>query len=569
MIRARALQVDRHAPVTDTSRNRKTLAGVKSTPAAALLPRDLGALAFNARVLDMARRTDVPLLERLRYLCIVSSNLDEFFEIRVSETMQELVDAKTAGARSAAATTLQQVSEEAHRLVGEQYALYNDVLTPALTKKGIVVLSHGERTAAQRAWVARFFAREVRPLLVPVSLDPAHPFPQVANKSLNFIVRLTGTDAFGRSNEIAIVKVPRTLPRVIPLPGDLAQGQRAFVLLSSVVRAHLHELFSGRKLDGFSQFRLTRDSDLAIDDQEVTNLRQALRLGLSQRPFGMAVRLEVATSCPEPLWKFLLTQFQLPEQALYRVNGPVNLVRLAQLIDSVPEGELHFPHHRPAWPTSVPTAGSMFDRIRQADVLLHHPFESFEPVVALLREAVHDPNVLAIRQTIYRTGADSALMELLLEALRRGKDVVVVVELKARFDEEANINWADRLESLGAQVVYGIVGLKTHAKMLLITRREGRRLRRYGHLSTGNLQPAHGAAVHRHRRADLQLAADLRHGAGIPAPGEPEPHHRVACAGGGTVPAASAHDGARARGDRSGSRGAACADRAEDECADR
>ncbi len=469
-----------------TSQIRKKLLEVKTPTAAMLLQRDLGALAFNARVLAMASRPEVPLLERLRYLCIVSSNLDEFFEIRVSETMQELADAKTAGARSAAAATLEQVSEEAHRLVAEQYALYNDVLSPALVKAGIVVLSHGERNAEQRAWVARFFAREVRPLLVPVSLDPAHPFPQVANKSLNFIVRLTGTDAFGRSNEIAIVKVPRTLARVIPLPATLSQGRRAFVLLSSVIRAHLHELFSGRKLDGFSQFRLTRDSDLSIDDQEVTNLRQALRLGLSQRQFGMAVRLEVATSCPEPLAKFLLMQFQLPEQALYRVNGPVNLVRLSQLIDLVPTGELHFPHHRPAWPSTVPVGGSMFDRIRQGDVLLHHPFESFEPVVALLREAVDDPGVLAIKQTIYRTGADSALMELLLEALRRGKDVVVVVELKARFDEEANINWADRLESLGAQVVYGIVGLKTHAKMLLITRREGRRLRRYGHLSTGN-----------------------------------------------------------------------------------
>jgi polyphosphate kinase len=459
---------------------------VVSSPITALLHRDLGMLAFNARVLDMARRTSVPLLERLRYLCIVSSNLDEFFEIRVSDTMQELASAPSGAAHAAAALAMQDTSRAAHRLVDEQYALYNDVLTPALAKAGIEILSHGERNPQQRRWVAGFFAREVRPLLVPVSLDPAHPFPQVANKSLNFIVRLGGRDAFGRQNDIAIVKVPRVLARVIRLPEHLAGRRQAYVLLSSVIRAHLHELFPGRTVEGFSQFRVTRDSDLAVDEQEVTNLRQALRAGLRQRQFGHAVRLEVATSCLESLAQFLLNQFQLPEQALYRVDGPVNLVRLAQLIDLVQAPDLHFAPHRPAWPASLPVDMSMFERLRQGDLLLHHPFESFEPVVSLLREAVHDPDVLAIKQTIYRTGSDSALMELLLEAVRLGKEVVVVVELMARFDEEANINWAERLESLGAQVVYGIVGLKTHAKMLLITRREGKRLKRYGHLSTGN-----------------------------------------------------------------------------------
>jgi polyphosphate kinase len=324
---------------------------------------------------------------------------------------------------------------------------------------------------------------------VPVSLDPAHPFPQVANKSLHFIVRLRGRDAFGRQNDIAIVRVPRALPRVIKLPDQLTGRRQGFVLLSSVLRASLNELFPGRQVEGFSQFRVTRDSDLAVDELEVTNLRQALRLELTQRHFGRAVRLEVATSCPEPLAHFLLEQFQLTDQSLYRVDGPVNLVRLTQLIDLVPANALHFPPHTPAWPASVPAEGSMFERLRQGDLLMHHPFESFEPVVSLLREAVYDPQVLSIQQTIYRTSADSALMALLLEASRRNKEVMVVVELKARFDEEANINWAEQLEALGAQVVYGIVGLKTHAKMLLITRREGRQLRRYGHLSTGNYNP--------------------------------------------------------------------------------
>jgi len=437
----------------------------------------------------MARQRDVPLLERLRYLCIVSSNLDEFFEIRVPDTLEELRLANPGDAQAVGAAAMRDISLAAHALVDEQYALYNNQLTADLKTAGLQILSHGERNQAQRRWVAAFFAREVRPLLVPLSLDPAHPFPQVANKSLHFIVRLHGRDAFGRQNDIAIVRVPRALPRVIKLPDELTGRRQGFVLLSSVLRANLDQLFPGRIVDGFSQFRVTRDSDLAVDELEVTNLRQALRVELTQRQFGRAVRLEVATSCPEPLANFLLEQFQLTEQALYRVDGPVNLVRLAQLIDLVPTRSLHYPLHKPAWPASVPSEGSMFERLRQGDVLLHHPFESFDPVESLLREAVHDTQVLSIQQTIYRTTADSALMELLLEATRRGKEVMVVVELKARFDEEANINWAERLEALGAQVVYGIVGLKTHAKMLLITRREGRQLRRYGHLSTGNYNP--------------------------------------------------------------------------------
>jgi polyphosphate kinase len=476
-----------------------------------LLHRDLGTLAFNARVLEMARHADVPLLERLRYLCIVSSNLDEFFEIRVPDTLDELHGPPAGTAQALAAAAMRDMSLTAHALVEEQYALYNDYLTPALKKAGIQILSHGERNAAQRRWVGAFFAREVRPLLVPVSLDPAHPFPQVANKSLHFIVRLHGRDAFGRQNDIAIVRVPRALPRVIKLPDDLTGRRQGFVLLSSVIRAHLHELFPERQVEGFSQFRVTRDSDLVVDELEVTNLRQALRLGLSQRQFGRAIRLEVAISCPEPLWQFLLEQFNLTEQALYRVDGPVNLVRLAQLIDLAPNPALHFPLHTPALPASVPPLGSIFERLREADLLLHHPFESFEPVVSLLREAVQDPQVLSIQQTIYRAGVDSALMDLLLEAASRGKEVVVVVELKARFDEEANINWAERLEALGAQVVYGIVGLKTHAKMLLVTRREGRSLRRYGHLSTGNYN-ATTARLYTdigHLTADPHVTADM------------------------------------------------------------
>jgi polyphosphate kinase len=453
----------------------------------ALLGRERAILEFNRRVLAQARRVDVPLLERLRYICIVSSNMDEFFEVRFAEYIEA---AREPGA-GISQRDLEAVAADAHALIDDQYAAFNDEVMPLLAREGIVILNHADRDAAQRRWVDQFFQKQVRPLLVPVGLDPSHPFPQVANKSLNFIVRLSGRDAFGRENRIAIVKVPRVLPRVIRLPDELApRGQQAFVLLTSVIRAHLGELFPGREVEAFSQFRVTRDSELEVDEDDVTNLRQALRFGLTTRHFGQAVRLEVVRTCPPELAEFLLMQFSLPAVALYRVNGPVNLVRLNELIDQADAPSLRFAPFEGVWPQGrLPRQQSIFTRLKSGDVLLHHPFESFEPVVQFLREAVDDPDVLAIKQTIYRTGSESPLMDLLIEAARRGKEVTAVVELKARFDEEANINWAERLEAVGAQVVYGIVGLKTHAKLLLVTRREEGRLRRYAHLSTGNYNP--------------------------------------------------------------------------------
>ena len=478
-----------------------------TVPTLKLLNRERAILAFNARVLAQARRADVPLLERLRYITIVSSNLDEFFEVRVAD----IVDAAGRAGSGVTQGDWAAVAQAAHELIAEQYTLFNDAVMPALQGAGIVVLNHDQRNAAQRRWVRRFFRTQVQPLLVPLSLDPSHPFPQVANKSLNFIVRLSGRDAFGRDNQIAIVKVPRVLPRVIRLPAALSGGAQVFVLLTSVIRAHLAELFPGRTVESFSQFRVTRDSDLDVDEDDVTNLRQALRRGLSRRHFGRAIRLEVVKSCPADLHGFLLRHFELPEPALYKVNGPVNLVRLNELIDQADGAALRFAPFEPRWPVQqLPREASMFQQLRQGDVLLHHPFESFEPVIQLLREAVLDPAVLAIKQTIYRTGAQSVLMDLLIEAARKGKEVLAVVELKARFDEEANINWAERLEAVGAQVVYGIVGLKTHAKMLLVTRREGGQLVRYLHLSTGNYNPR-TARLYTDvglLTADAQMAAD-------------------------------------------------------------
>jgi len=452
-----------------------------------LLDRDVSILAFNERVLDWAKRPEVPLLERLRYLCIVSSNLDEFFEVRADLHMSAYRNKDSKGTYNT--NTFKTVYESARSLVAEQYSLYNEVLLPSLAKNNIRILSHVDRNLVQKKWVQEYFRREVKPLLVPVGLDPAHPFPQVANKSLNFIVQLSGKDAFGRSNDIAIVKVPRVLPRVIPLPAKVAGKGKAFVLLSSVIRAHLNDLFPGRHVGQFSQFRVTRNSDLSVDEEEVENLRTALRKGLQHRQFGLALRLEVSDSCSEHLSEFLLKQFNLPHTALFRAVGPVNLVRLNQLIDLVADPALLFSAYQSSFPKQLSQGGSIFARMRQGDVLIHQPFESFDGVLSFLKEAVEDPNVLAIKQTIYRTGSDPAMMTLLREAVRRGKEVTAVVELKARFDEEANINWAEQLESIGAQVVYGVVGLKTHAKMLLVTRREGRILKRYGHLSTGNYNP--------------------------------------------------------------------------------
>jgi polyphosphate kinase len=478
-------------------------------PVLTLINRDHSILAFNERVLDWAVRADVPLLERLRYLCIVSSNLDEFFEVRAEPHL--IAAQSNEGKPSSSTAAFEALAALTHRLVSRQYALYNEDLMPALEKKGVKIIAHGERNAEQRRWVKQYFERQVRPLLIPVSLDPAHPFPQVANKSLNFIVHLEGPDAFGRHNDIAIVKVPRVLPRVIRLPDKVSGKFQLFVSLSSVIRAHLGELFVGRQVGQFSQFRVTRHSDLAVDEEDVQDLRSALRQGLQHRHFGQAVRLEVSAGCSDYLSSFLLRQFNLPELALYRVHGPVNLVRLLGLVDAVDAPQLRFTPFTPCYPLQLVPGQSFFERLKKGDVLIHQPFESFDAVLDFLREAVHDPDVLAIKQTVYRTGSSPVLMALMQEAVRRGKEVTAVVELKARFDEEANINWAEMLESIGAQVVYGVVGLKTHAKMLLVTRREGKNIRRYAHLSTGNYNPSTARLYTdiSHLTADPRLTMDI------------------------------------------------------------
>lgn len=462
------------------------LADKGNLPRFELLRRDHCILAFNERVMAWAQRGDVPLLERLRYLCIVASNLDEFFEVRSAPHIAALQKQPLSAAADADSLAL---LDKAQQLVAHKYALYNDVLLPAFQAAGIRLVPHVERTAAQRKWVHRYFERTVKPLLVPVALDPAHPFPQVPNKSLNMVVRLKGGDAFGRANEVAIVKLPRALPRLVALPASVSGKYKQFVSLSSIVRAHMSELFDGRQVLEACQFRVTRNTELLVEEDDVDDLRTALRQELAYRQFGQAVRLEVSSQCSDFLMQTLQQEFDLPSQAIFRVPGPVNLVRLTELIDLVNDPSMVFAPFEGCWPRQLDAGRKVMAQMRKQDILIHQPFERFDAVLELLREAVHDPAVVAIKQTIYRTSAKSELMELLAKAVQLGKEVMAVVELKARFDEEANINWADALEAVGAQVVYGVVGLKTHAKMLLITRREGRGLRRYGHLSTGNYNP--------------------------------------------------------------------------------
>jgi len=452
------------------------------------LNRELAQLEFNARVLAQAEDSGVPVLERLKFLCIVSSNLDEFFEIRVAGLKEQIKYGSSAHGPDglSARQAFKAVAQQAHALVARQYSLLNEAVLPELARQDIRFLRRTQWNSAQNAWVKDYFFRELMPVLTPIGLDPAHPFPRVLNKSLNFAVELEGKDAFGRNSGTAIVQAPRVLPRVIRLPADVAGCEYGFVFLSSVLHAHVGELFTGMHVKGCYQFRVTRNSDLFVDEEEVKNLREALQGELSHRHYGNAVRLEVADNCSPEMASFLLSQFELEPADLYQVQGLVNLVRLMQVPLWVDRPDLKFAGFVPGLPAPLDKTEDIFSAIRTQDILLHHPFQSFAPVIEFIQQAARDPQVLSIKQTIYRTGADSELMAALISAAQRGKEVTVVVELLARFDEEANINWAERLEQAGAHVVYGVVGYKTHAKMMLVVRREESGLRRYVHLGTGN-----------------------------------------------------------------------------------
>ena len=466
---------------------------IKLPTSSHFLNRELGQIEFNRRVLAQAENRDNPLLERLRFLCIVSSNLDEFFEIRVAG-LKEQIKLDTLGFgpdEMAPRQVFKLVSEQAHLLVARQYQLLNEDILPGLASEGINFLRRATWSDIQREWIKAFFFRELMPVLTPIGLDPSHPFPRVFNKSLNFAVELEGKDAFGRSSGAAIVQAPRVLPRVILLPKEISNSEYDFVFLTSILHAHVGELFSGMNVLGCYQFRATRNSDLFVDEEEVKNLRIALQGELPLRHLGNAVRLEVADNCSPRMADFLLEQFGLVREDFYQVEGPVNLVRLMQVPDRIERADLKYPPFIPGLPATPQKkkATDIFQMIRKNDILLHHPYQSFQPVIHFIQQAAADPGVVAIKQTVYRTGTDSVVMEALIAAASRGKEVTVVVELLARFDEEANINWASRLEEVGAHVVYGIVGHKTHTKMAMIVRREGDKLCRYVHLGTGNYHP--------------------------------------------------------------------------------
>lgn len=455
-------------------------------PESAFIHRELSQLSFFKRVLNLAERESVPLLERLRFLTICSTILDEFFEIRVAGLKERLrlrIDRLGPDGLSAR-DLLAQINREVSAFTRRQYKLLNDQLLPQLSDNGVAVLKRTKWTKTQREWLYEYFMSQVVPVLTPVGLDPAHPFPQVLNKSLNMLLSLEGEDEFGRECEYAVLHVPRCLPRVIELPAKVrSKPHRAeFVLLSSVIHAHACEVFPGVKVKSCHQFRVTRHADLSVDEEEVEDLLDALKGELPGRRYGEGVRLEVAETCPRTHVRFLLNHFGLEEHDLYRVNGPVNLNRLAAIVGQVDRPDLKYPVFVPT-PLNSP---NLFEEISHGDVLLHHPFQSFSPVVELVKLAAQDPDVLAIKQTLYRTGSESPFVDALIEAARAGKEVTAVIELRARFDEAANIDIASRLQLAGAHVVYGVVGYKTHAKMLMVVRREGGEIKRYVHLATGN-----------------------------------------------------------------------------------
>ncbi|PAU53976.1 polyphosphate kinase 1 [Pseudomonas sp. PIC25] len=454
--------------------------------------RELSQLQFNIRVLEQALDESYPLLERLKFLLIFSSNLDEFFEIRVAGLKKQINFAREqAGADGLQPhQALARISELVHEQVSRQYAILNDVLLPELAKHQINFIRRRHWTPKLKTWVRRYFRDEIVPIITPIGLDPTHPFPLLVNKSLNFIVELEGVDAFGRDSGLAIIPAPRLLPRIIRVPEDIAGPGDNYVFLSSMIHAHADDLFQGMKVKGCYQFRLTRNADLSVDTEDVEDLARALRGELFSRRYGDAVRLEVADTCPKHLSDYLLKQFNLSESELYQVNGPVNLTRLFSItgLDSHPE--LQNAPFTPVIPKLLQNSDNLFNVVGKQDVLLLHPFESFTPVVDLLRQAAKDPHVLAIKQTLYRSGANSEIVDALVEAARNGKEVTAVIELRARFDEESNLQLASRLQQAGAVVIYGVVGFKTHAKMMLILRRENGELVRYAHLGTGNYHAA-------------------------------------------------------------------------------
>ncbi|TQV72167.1 polyphosphate kinase 1 [Aliikangiella marina] len=450
--------------------------------------REVSHMLFNARVLEQSLDQRHPLLERLKFLLIFSSNMDEFFEVRIAKLKRQVLFGREIFGPDGLSprATLRKLSEMCHAYVQKQYQILNDVLLPQLEKEDIYFIKREDWTKPQKEWIKGYFEKEVAPIISPIALDPSHPFPKLVNKSLNFIVTLKGKDAFGRESRMAIVPAPRSLPRLIKLPSDDENTRDEFVFLSAIIHEYVSHFFHGMKATGCYQFRVTRNSDLDVNEEEMEDIAAEVKGKLLNRRYGNAVRLEVVENCPQHIKDFLLEKYELTEKDLYETNGPVNLQRMFSVFGMLEKPQLEYPEFSPELPSSLDSTSNLFDSIKAQDYLLLHPYSSFNPVLDLLRQAANDPNVMSIKQTLYRVGHDSEIVNILVEAARRGKEVTVVVELRARFDEQENLWLASRLQEAGAVVCYGVVGYKTHAKMMMILRKEDGEYCRYIHLGTGN-----------------------------------------------------------------------------------
>jgi len=478
--------------------------------------RELSLLEFNDRVLAQAKDAEIPLLERLNYLCISSSNLDEFYEVRAASLIQlaELDPLSVGSDGLNAQEQLNLIAPRAHDLVEEQYRVLNELMIPQLAEEGVRFIRRADWTEKQRDWLAEYFKQELQPILTPVGLDSAHPFPRVLNKSLNFIIALTGKDAFGRNSARAILQAPRALTRLVRIPNEIAEneGGYSFVFLSSIIHAFVDELFNGMAVKHCHQFRVTRNSDLFVDDDAVDDLLNAVQGELAMRHYGDEVRLEIDINCPQETTNFLAARFGLNDNQVFAVPGLVNVNRLQEILGTIDRPDLKFKPYKPSIPKELGRNKNYFDAIKKQDILVHHPFESFFPVVEFIKQAAADPDVVAIKQTLYRTSADSPIVNNLLKAAQAGKEVTVVVELRARFDERANITLAAKLQDAAINVVYGVVGYKTHAKMCLVIRKEGNRFIDYVHLGTGNYHPntARFYTDYGLFSSNVELGADVR-----------------------------------------------------------
>ncbi len=452
--------------------------------------RELSWLSFNRRVLEQALNEQYPLMERVRFLGFVSSNLDEFFEIRVSGLIQQVESNVEIGLNPDGLSPSEQLSrirDVTKQLVNDQYKCWHDILMPALKNEKIYLKNFDELTESESKWAENYFEAEVYPVLTPLAIDPAHPFPSVVNKSMNVLVELENTEP-GEPPLTAIIPVPRILPRVVEIKGSEEEGLSCF-MISAIVKRYAHRLFPGMNVISSHVFRITRNSDLYIDDEEIDNLMRTLEEQLHKLKKGAAVRLEIEKSVSEFQLKKLLKEFNLTRENLYLIDGPINMMRITAICDIVSRADLKFVPYTPYTPPALTSSNLSFESLKHEDHLLHHPFDSFQPFVDFLRKASEDPQVFAIKQTLYRTSGDSPIIDALIEASRNDKQVTALIELKARFDEENNINWARRLEEAGVHVVYGLVGLKTHCKCCLVVRKEQDGMKRYAHIGTGNYNP--------------------------------------------------------------------------------